>query len=238
MRCDCWGFFALLFILIATVLNISSLIVPLWSLKSYKTLDTKLTFSAGLWGFCSDFPVFSDSKNSTDSMCFFYRESTKLKGAMKNNQKYNKVFGDQQSACSVYNSDDTNKRDAYLQMFASNTPLKSSQFDQFLKKSCSSIGKASLGFIFLACFFGIFSFLLNAIACCCTTKKWILNIGMALSILAGIFSILSFALWLNQAKALSDASINLSSGFGMCVVAAGNFFLAALFTYCQRKKRA
>ncbi|DBA03095.1 TPA: hypothetical protein N0F65_003342 [Lagenidium giganteum] len=232
MGCSCTGAFAVLLALTAVTVNTVSIVLPFWTtskvVNSAMTTQLKMAdFAAGVWGYCTDAELYVASKanaiNSTVSFdhCYFFHTQTKYK-APSELQHLIQNFSEF-SICDGYSQATKNgTASTYVAAHAGGAGMDADQFDQFLTKSCGSLGMATLVLGVMAPSGGLVSFvgLLLGISFC--SKKSTFVVGSKwLALLSCVFTSITFLLWLAQANPLGKKDdVTLSGSFVLSVIAA------------------
>lgn len=241
------GAFAILFVLAATGLNIVMFIMPAWSkndtVNSLWTNDLmRIDFSAGLWGFCSDFELYpgtSPAGGSSSFSQYYYFHSPIDYNRTEINANFTDSFSDY-SVCDGYRESEEASEDVlleYSRAMAFVAGLDETTFAEFLSKSCGSLGNASIAFGAISMSVGALAVILLTLGiACCKTKSAVLMLGRVLTLVAIVSTLLTFILWLTQSSTLNDKDyyVGRSWAFGLSVTAAVLHYFGLVFVAAHR----
>ncbi|CAK4079704.1 unnamed protein product [Aphanomyces euteiches] len=202
MGCSGYGFFALVLNFLAVACTFTALLTPLWVTNtvvdsSYNNVVKSAATGVGVWAICIDVKwdntatlVKGDSTASNYNIkdCYAYfnaldRTIARFDGQLKFD-KYDT------SICDHFELDKDRAAGALGVM----TGLRKDNMMNFLKKTCSSSGKAVLAMVvgMAVCLFLSFVILIFGV-CCCDNKSCMIQMARFLVILSTIFSVvLSF----------------------------------------------
>lgn len=227
----------MIILFIAVVLDTISFILPLWSTsdvvnESLKNDVVKADFAAGVWGYCTDVELTnSTSKNSTLAFdhCYFFHTSNDYEMPTVD-EEWKDNFA-KFSVCDGYSQAESygsTALKAYTSGLALVAGMDSTQFEVFLRKSCSALGSATLVFASLASSTGSLAFIGVVLGVTCCKNKSSFNAAVKVLIsFAFVTNVLTFALWLFQSHALNKADdVSLSGSFVLNVLSAILYLVA------------
>lgn len=206
--------------------------LPLWSANG-SVLDkanqfATAKFGAGVWGICTnvEFTQNDGSATSNAEQCYLYYTSQKVTAFVRDNTNASNIntVDIDDSLCGRWN-----KLPASDRQDDDNVPAELAVTAKFLRDTCGSLGKATLSMATLAPIFGtlMLVFLILGVTCCKKNSIFV-RMGAIFAIFAGIFSVISLALWAQQSKSLHDANsdTNFNASFGLAIAACVLFFIA------------
>ncbi|GMF19919.1 unnamed protein product [Phytophthora lilii] len=215
---------AVIVLFVAVVFNIVAFSAPLWTTsttvnESLKDTVKSSDFAAGIWGFCSDVEF-----NTSDSFdhCFLFHTSSKY-DVPDMNSDLMANFSDY-SVCDAYKRAGYESLDmqfAYASALGVTAGLDGKQFDNFLDRSCGSLGSAALAFGGISMSLGVLSFVALVLGFTCFKKHYFYCVvaGMVLMSMARDATIVLFILWLVQAHPLGKADdVALNASFILTVI--------------------
>jgi hypothetical protein len=238
MGCTGAGLVSIIILFIATVLNIISFSLPLWSTSdivnpSLTGQIVKANFAAGLWGYCTDVQfgeVKSKDKSSvTVDKCYMFHTSNDY-----DIQNVDEGVAKNFSSVSICDGYSTAKGlgsvplKVYTSALAMNAGMDSEQFGKFLDKSCGATGWAALFFGICAMDMGVFAFIGVVLSVtCCKTRSCFNSLFKVFISLAFVCNFFTFILWVIQSKPLGKADdVSLSGSFVLNILSAVLFLIA------------
>ncbi|KAJ8561658.1 hypothetical protein ON010_g8026 [Phytophthora cinnamomi] len=211
------GYGAIAMITIGTLYNAVAMILPMWTVNS--TVNSALTdqvastnFKAGLMSFCID----SKLTNSSTALnhCFYYKFGSGYKDLSIVNEETGDVSDSEQLA--------------YATVLATAAGMDAEQFDKFLDKSCGLMGFATMTFGGMSMSNGLMAIIaiVGSITCRKGNKKWVGG-GFFLAGVACFTAMLTFVLWIVQAKPLGEKDdTSLKTAFFLMIIAMLHYPLA------------
>ncbi|KAG6612992.1 Uracil phosphoribosyltransferase [Phytophthora cinnamomi] len=227
------GYGAIAMITIGTLYNAVAMILPMWTVNS--TVNSALTdqvastnFKAGLMSFCID----SKLTNSSTALnhCFYYKFGSGYKDLSIVNEKVWAKYS-KYATCEGYNkAGDVSDSEqlAYATVLATAAGMDAEQFDKFLDKSCGLMGFATMTFGGMSMSNGLMAIIaiVGSITCRKGNKKWVGG-GFFLAGVACFTAMLTFVLWIVQAKPLGEKDdTSLKTAFFLMIIAMLHYPLA------------
>jgi hypothetical protein len=243
MGCSCAGLVAIIVVGVATVLNIVSFALPMWSTSSISETsggkEVSADFTAGVYAYCTNIKGSTKDSGSLDedeafSHCFEFHSSSKFNNAKLNaiNSKLAEKLSSK-SVCEGYSdASDSGKiaRMAFSGALATNAHLDSTAFDQFLDKACSGLGVTNIVLSFLACLTGALTFVFLILGVTCCKNRSCFNVlCKVLVVITFLLETIVFILWIVEARPINKLSgVGFSGCFIVSVIAAFLFMISII----------
>ncbi|OQR95353.1 hypothetical protein THRCLA_22155 [Thraustotheca clavata] len=205
MPCSCVGLLSVLGAAVAVVLSAFAAGLPLWSLLAYSNNGqmTTATFTAGVWGYCTDVSFvqagtndYSSPTTKSSGQCYLYYSGNRNAHIVLNDSQGNStIVQPTDGVCKMFNEDGGSSK----RLMATVKDIDQTSFDTFLTNTCGAKGKVSLSFAMLSPIFGAFAFcILTAAVCCAKYQSCLVAFSAWMTVLSTICSIISFVVWNSQ----------------------------------------
>ncbi|EQC32523.1 hypothetical protein SDRG_09849 [Saprolegnia diclina VS20] len=244
MPCSCVGMLSVAASAAAVVLSAFAAGLPLWSLLAYSNNGqmTSATFTAGVWGYCTDVSFLQsgshglDENVQTTGQCYLYYSSSRnVRVDLNASDANSTIVLPNQGACATFAQDGGSKK----RLLSTVLDIDEATFDAFLTNTCSAKGKASLAFAMLSPIFGAFAFcLLLAGVCCARNESCIVGFAAMMTGLATIWAAIAFIVWNGQAP--SGQRLRLGASYYMEVAATVSYATSCFFAavHMQQGKKS